>query len=379
MHDVVLIIGGFVSAFYAVLMLFLTIGVQRLKLHTSETSAPLTSFSVIVPFRNEAENLEALLNSFRTIAYPRNNFEILMVDDASTDASVEFIERFKQQNPEISLQLIYQKKASVSPKKEAIEKALTISKFEWIITTDADCRVPRNWLTEFHTLLQVTACDMVVAPVLFSTNHSLLEDFQQLDFLSLMAATQGGFGIGYPFLCNGANLCYRKRVFKEVKGFEGNSTIASGDDIFLMEKFLKHNPAGVKYLKSREAVVITQPQKSISDFIHQRIRWAAKATGYKNKRGQLVGLVVLSMNLFLFLSVFLWLFDRMPSGFFLLFWMLKLVVDFMLLAKVNKFFQLQYPITKYLIFGIIYPFYAVFIGLFSFRKGFMWKGRRYLR
>ena len=79
---------------------------------------------------------------------------------------------------------------------------------------------------------------MMVGPVSYNIlKHSFLENFQLLDFLSLQAATLGGFGIKKPFLCNGANLAYKKTVFTKLNGFQGNENIASGDDIFLFEKF----------------------------------------------------------------------------------------------------------------------------------------------
>ena len=118
------------------------------------------------------------------------------------------------------------------------------------------------------------------------SKRAFLKGFQQLDFFSLQAATIGGFGAKIPFLCNGANLCYEKAAFRRVKGFTGNHKIASGDDIFLLEKFDKE---GLKtaFLKGKAAIVSTLPQASVGELVDQRIRWAGKTSATQNKTGKL--------------------------------------------------------------------------------------------
>lgn len=377
MGDFIFFIGCFISFFYLILILLLAIGVKKLKVFVGFKVHQQNSFSIVIPFRNEAQNLNILLESFKNIKYPKEQFEIVLVNDTSTDTSVQIVENFRLSHPTIQLRLLHNDLKAVSPKKEAIEIAIKTAKFEWIITTDADCVVPKLWLETLNQFLVSSNVDMIVAPVIFTTDHTFLQDFQQLDFLSLMGATQGGFAIGYPFLCNGANLCYKKSVFMDVDGFEGTKNLASGDDIFLMEKFLNRNKSSVKYLKSSHTIVQTQPQKSIHDFINQRIRWASKSIAFKNNTGKVVGIIVLSMNFFLFLS-FLLLYERWISlSVFLLIWTLKLVIDYLLLLSISPFYQMRLSIQKYLIFSLIYPFYTVTIGFLSLRKKYQWKGRTF--
>lgn len=379
MNEVVFFVACVISVFYLILILLLTVGINKLKVFKGFNVNQQKSFSIIVPFRNEFDCLGALLESFKNLQYSSEKFEIILVNDASKDASVLLVENFILHHPTMQIRLLQNDLKAISPKKEAIDKALKIAQYDWIITTDADCIVPNLWLKTIDEFIDSTTCDMVVSPVIFTTNKSWLQEFQQIDFLSLMGATQGGFGIGFPFLCNGANLCYSKAVFNEVGGFEGNTTIASGDDIFLMEKFLKRNPSSVKYLKSIDAIVQTEPQKTIKEFINQRIRWASKTTAYENNSGKLVGIIVLSMNLWLFLS-FLFLFLKWISlAEILLFWILKIGIDYSLILALPQFYQTRISVKKYLIFSFIYPFYTVIVGFLSLKKGYVWKGRRFLR
>ena len=79
-------------------------------------------------------------------------------------------------------------------------------------------------------------------------------------------------------MSNGANSCFNKSVFLEQKGFSGNERIASGDDIFLLEKIISKYPKGVAFIKSQDAIVLTKSENTWRELINQKIRWAAKAT-----------------------------------------------------------------------------------------------------
>ena len=179
-------------------------------------------FSIVIPFRNEAENLPRLLKSIQKLSYPENQLEFLFVNDASSDDSATIIEK-SMKTSQFDYQILSAKRNTNSPKKDAIQTAIETAKYEWILTTDADCMLPKNWLNTFSDFIQENDSKMVVGPVSYETKSSILHHFQLLDFMSLQASTIGGFGIQKPFLCNGANLAYRKDVFREVDGFEGNT------------------------------------------------------------------------------------------------------------------------------------------------------------
>ena len=196
---------------------------------------------------------------------------------------------FQKNNPHLKIKLFQNKNPGGSPKKAAIETAIRAAAHDFILTTDADCNLPENWLQELSTRIDQTAATVVAGPVRIARTEvskrgfldNLLESFQELDFFSLQAETVGGFGVNIPFMCNGANFCYKKTAFWKVNGFEGNSDIASGDDIFLLGKFKK---AGFKtsFLKSAGAMVTTPPQPNLPALLSQRIRWAAKTPSYKS-------------------------------------------------------------------------------------------------
>ena len=307
----------FIFTFYAILIVTLTIGFNKVDEFNEISKNNSTSFSVVIPFRNEAQNLPRLLASISKINYSNKLVEFILVDDASSDNSVQTINNFLSTIPtEISkhknklnkhcldgtnIHIIKNNRASNSPKKDAITTAISIAKNNWILTTDADCILPENWLKSLDNFIQDKKPNMVVAPVNYKVENNFLAQFQLLDFMSMQGCTIGGFGIDFPFLCNGANFAYSREEFLNLNGFEGNNTIASGDDIFLFEKFMKKDKKNVHYIKSKEAIVTTFPVKSWSDLINQRTRWAAKTGNFSSLKVKLIGLLVLTDKLISYL------------------------------------------------------------------------------
>jgi len=372
-----------ITTIYSILIGRFIIGFDNVKVFNDEAINEKTKFSIIIPFRNEAENLPDLLKSLLKLDYPKHLFEILFVDDASEDYSVEIIQNIldskcsKENSTPTVIKIIKNIRVSNSPKKDAITTAINVAKYEWIITTDADCSVPIKWLKTFDSFIQMKNPKMIIAPVNYSISNSFFEQFQLLDFLSLQSATISGFGIKKPFLCNGANLVYRKDLFISLNGFDGNTKIASGDDIFLMEKALKMYPENVMYLKSKNVLVYTKPQVSFFALVHQRLRWAAKTSSYNNTFGKWVGLIVLSMNITIIAAFLLTIIGSLRIEFFILIFVLKFSIDFALIQKSSHFFNQKLNFKFYSISSFLYPIFSVYIAMASFFFGYKWKDRTF--
>ena len=366
-----------ISLTYSLLIFIFIIGFYRIKDFNPEKSNKDSCFSIIIPFRNEAENLSALLNSISKINYPKKKYEIILVNDDSNDDSVEIIKRFKNQKPKLDMSIIDNQQKSNSPKKDAIDLAVKKSKFDWIITTDADCILPENWLKILSEFIRAKNPKMVVMPVLYLDQNNFLTNFQILELLSLQGVTMGSFGINKPFLCNGANLCYEKSCFLEIDGFSGNEKIASGDDIFMLEKMVNKYPNHVKYLKSKEVIVKTKTENKFSDLIAQRVRWAKKTTAYHNSFGKFVGLSVLMMNFWIILLLLFVIFNYINWHTFAYVFSIKFIIDFLLLYPTSVFFQQQKILIRYVMISFLYPFFNVYVAILSFRKSYGWKGRKF--
>ena len=330
---------------------------------------PKTIFTIIVPFRNEAENLPLLLESFSNLNYPTDLFEVILVDDDSG-------ERFQIPNSKFQVSVIENIRVSNSPKKDAITSAMQIVKTDWSITTDADCIVNPDWLLTLDNYIQLHEVSMIAGAVTYKCKNSFLHHFQQLDLASLQGATIGSFGLRKGFMCNGANFAYTKTLFQELNGFDGNDKIASWDDVFLLQKAMARFPEKVSYLKSKNTIVNTKPLDDWKSLFYQRVRWASKTGSYQSRFGFSLGLVVFLGNLCLVFGFGLLLMGGIPLIDLLLLLMTKFVVDTILLYKTNRF--LTKTKMRFLLFSsLLYPFFSVSVALYSLFGKFEWKGRRF--
>lgn len=361
-----------------------------------ESKKSIVCFTLIIPYRNEAHNLPDLLNSIVLLEYPKDALEVILVNDDSQDRSQEIILDFIAKSNSNHVRSIPNERRTSSPKKDAITTAIKNSRFDWIVTTDADCSFQKKWLIVLSQHIQSYRPKMVVGPVRIGLTNttSFRNAFEQLDFLSLMGATLGGFGLRKPFLCNGANLAYQKEAFKEVAGFSENSHIASGDDHFLLEKFTRYFSKKVTYLKSKEAIVTTRPQKSWSSLISQRTRWAAKSTGYTYWFSKFVGIVVFLTNIavaIMLLYVLVIGLYASVTGKILLETsaisqqllvsgvLLKFVIDYWLISRSAHFMQRRQFLKWFPLVALCYPLLNTYIVVKAFTSGFTWKQRAYKR
>lgn len=376
-----MIIFIFISIAYLLLMITLIYGWQQIPEFSPEFSPAETGFSIIIPFRNESENLPILLDSLAKLQYPFEKFEILFVNDASEDDSVKICREFQQQHPQLSLKILENNRQSNSPKKDAITTAIEQANFEYILTTDADCIMPKLWLQTFNDFIQKNNYSLIAGPVsLFSPPREgkakPFRAFEVLDVLSLQAAGAGAFGIGQSFMCNGANLCYSKKAFLGVDGFSGNDKIASGDDVFLLQKF-QQKEYRTAFLKSRDAIVQTKPQENFYALISQRVRWAAKAPAYTSLFSKFAGAIVLLMNAGLLLGAILALMEIWNYYPVLIIFLLKFNFDFALLYLSAKFFKREQVLRSYFWSSMAYPFFSTYVALKSLVSGYEWKGRKF--
>ena len=369
-----------ILAIYFFLVSRLIYGFNKIKYFEPTDVIPKTAFTIVVPFRNEAKNLPKLLKSIANLNYPYRLIEIILVDDFSSDNSERVCIQWRIKNEQLDTTLLENLHLSNSPKKDAIGRAMPIAKHDWIITTDADCTVNKNWLLTLDNYIQnnpePSKPEMIVGAVVYKAKNNWFHHFQQLDLMSLQAVTIGSFGIGKPFMCNGANFAYTKKLFLQLDGFNGNEKMASGDDVFLLQKAIYATLEKVHYLKNSDVIVKTKPENNLYKLFMQRVRWASKSTGYKSSYAKFLAVVVLLMNLGLVVSFGLVVAAYLNWQFLLIVFIIKYVVDYILLFKSNTYLRkgkFLMPIAS----SIVYPFFSSFVGIYSLFGSFTWKGRRF--
>lgn len=347
---------------------------KQAPLQIPATFQPTTSFSILIPARNEEENINTCLRSIQQLNYPTHLFEVIVIDDFSDDATVATVKQFSNVKV-IELKAILNEKIN-SYKKKAIEVGVKQATGNYIVTTDADCTVPKNWLHNFAFIIQQQPTVFVAAPVAMKEESSAIKLFQSLDFLTLQGITAAAVGAGFHSMCNGANLCYSKAAFHQVDGFKNVDHIASGDDMLLMHKLYSRFPTQVQYCKAGDSIVHTNPVETVGEFFRQRIRWASKADQYDDKRIFWVLLLVYLLNVFfvvLFVAAFfnssLWMLFA-GSLFF------KIVFELIFLLPVATFFQKEKLLLWFPLAQPFHIFYTVIAGWLGKFGSYEWKGRK---
>ncbi|MFZ4105645.1 glycosyltransferase family 2 protein [Flavobacterium sp.] len=366
----------FILVIYVLFIVQLIYGFNKVKAFEKTELKPKTAFSIIVPFRNEAKNLPKLLRSISKLNYPKELFEIILVDDFSTDTSEKICIQWRMANGLIESTLLENLRLSNSPKKDAISRAVPILKHKWMVTTDADCVVSENWLLTLDNFIQQKNPEMVVGAVVYKTKNNWFHHFQQLDLMSLQGTTIGSFGNGNPFMCNGANFAYTKKFFIELGGFAGINSTASGDDVMFLQKAVASNLDKVHYLKSKEFIVKTKPENDLFQLFMQRVRWASKTTSYKNTYAKSLAVVVLLMNFSLIIGFGFLVLGKIEIWYWSSIFIIKYVVDYFLLYKSNAYLNKRKFLLP-LASSLIYPVFSSIVGIYSLFGSFTWKQRRF--
>jgi len=359
--------------FYALLMQYYRIAWKRLEIFHPREAAPLHFLSVIVPARNEGRHIDHLLDSLRAQEYPAGFFEVLIVDDFSTDDTAARVRRCAMPNVHL---LQPEGSAAGSSKKKAIATAVEKASGALLITTDADCSLPPRWLSAYNSFFHERKPSFIAAPVAFTHNGSWLQRFQALDFLALQGITAASVSAQFHTMCNGANLAYTREAFRDVNGFEGIDHVATGDDMLLMHKIWKQDPSRVHYMKSPEAIVSTDPMPTWSAFLSQRKRWASKTLVYEDYRIIAVLALVLAVNVIFPVLLLAAIWNLNCLLYAAAYALLKGGIEWYFVSSVAAFYGRRELLPGLILFQPLHLLYTVYTGISSQLGGYEWKGRK---
>ena len=373
MISIISIISLLLTLLYAFLLLFLRSGWLKLPDFKKSEITPKTQVSILIAARNEADKIHHTIDDILAQNYPKRLFELIIVDDHSTDDTGKIIDSYAFKG--VKLIILNESETLNSYKKKAISKAINLASGELIITTDADCRMGKNWLSTIVNYFEENDFNLISSPVIFFEEKSLFERLQTLEFLFLIGLGAAGIGNKMPSTCNGANLAYKKSVFFNLDGFKGIDDLASGDDELFLHKVAHAYPGSIGFCKSADAVVYTHAKPTLKEFIQQRKRWASKSVKYKDKK-------------IMFLAIAIWLFNvslvvNLIGGFFIPV-LLKLVFIQFTIKFIAEVFYLE-PVTSfakrnnllyYLSFlTFFHVAYLIYIGLAGNSGKYQWKDR----
>ncbi|MCE5346965.1 MAG: glycosyltransferase [Bacteroidales bacterium] len=321
-------------------------------------NGPGTFVSVVVACRNEKQNLPILLKSISMQDYPGELFEVIIVDDNSSDNTFEIASGFTGSSNVIA---IYNKGIG---KKQAVRTGVNASSGSLIITTDADCRMGKRWISTIASFHETLRSDMIICPVQIESRPGFFGRFQELEFLSLQGITAGSVLSGDGTMCNGANLAFTREAYLKHSG-NVHDEIASGDDVFLLHSLKKDNLSEISWLESPETVVTAASSPTIGSFLKQRRRWISKSKAYDDWFTIFLGIVtfvtiLVSISLLIAVIInpeFLWV--------FLTFLLLKSIPDFLILHNTSVRYGKTELMHWFLPAQIVYPFYVLIVAVYS--------------
>jgi biofilm PGA synthesis N-glycosyltransferase PgaC len=360
---------------YALLMLTLAITWRRAK--SWNVTQPIhenMGLSVLIPVRDEEDAILRCLASIANQDFPVSQFEVIVIDDHSSDRSFQFIQEFIAKTT-IAVHC-FRLPTMQQGKKLAIAAGVKKARFSRIVTTDADCVMNPSWLRTIASFWQHTQANLIVGPVTYHQCQNAFEKLQLADFTAMVSFGAATCLMGKSTICNGANLAFTAAVFREVSGYDGNTKIPSGDDVFLLHKLKHLQTPKIHFVNHPDALVYTIPCSDFKTFVAQRIRWATKGKHYRDSFTVITSVLILAVNFLLLISSGLAI--GYPQNFlglpFLLFG-IKLAVDFYFMFPFFRFLNVRKEMHYFLLLPFIYPVYLLLITIFTPFYTFSWKGR----
>ncbi|MDG1841626.1 MAG: glycosyltransferase [Crocinitomicaceae bacterium] len=319
----------------------------------------LGDLTVIIPFRDEESRIKSILNSYENSL--KTPAEIIFVNDHSSDNSVDEIKKHLGKLPFQIIQL----NKNESGKKTAIQKGVLHSKKSFILTQDADIEFSSNY---FSNLEKINQDNLIILPVIFQSKKIINTDVILANALNYSAT-----GFSRPVLASGANLIFKKEHYINYAEIDSHKHLASGDDIFLLNAFLKNNLT-VFLCADKKVAVKTSSEKTLKNILRQRARWISKTKHVNDLYAIILAIIQMLISstypiLIIYGVMELKLLDL------ILFILIKALIDqvslglyFIRLRLIKEFLFLPF-------YSVIYPFYSLLILINSMLLKQEWKGR----
>lgn len=313
--------------------------------------------SVIIACRNEEKNLPLLLKDLQEQDYSDDNYEVVIVDDNSSDKTFETASQFKLIK---KLKVLHNKG---SGKKQAIRTGVSSSSGNLIITTDADCRMGSRWLSTIVSFYSKGEPEMIISPVTLEIGSGFMSRFQELEFLSLQGVTAGTALSGDPVMCNGANLAFTRKAYNCHAG-NLHDELVSGDDVFLLLGIKRESGNRILWLESEEAIVTTHSSATAGAFLRQRARWLSKAGSYNDIKATLLAIVTFVTILLQLFLLFAGIFKPVLLLVFLAAFLIKSIPDYLILKNRAVWYKKKSLMWFFIPGLILYPFYVISVLVF---------------
>jgi biofilm PGA synthesis N-glycosyltransferase PgaC len=334
-----------------------------------ELPIPTIPVSVIISARNEARNLTENLPYILQQNYP--NYEVVVINDCSTDGSDMILLEIKQEFPHLKIVTITEHHRYKTGKKFALTLGIKAAANEHLLFTDADCKpATANWITRMAAGF-TGPTQIVLGYSPYTRTGNFLNPFIRFETLKtainyLSAALNGNAYMGI-----GRNLAYTKTLFFGVKGFASHMHVLSGDD----DLFVNQNatPDNTTIEIHPDTFVYTDAKTTLGGWFRQKKRHMGVGKLYKNNHRRALSFDAVSGFMFYVLFILCLVFKFEPLlalGTVVFRWIIQILIYRKTFKKLNAAPQLWYlPFLDF----VYYIYINVFGMIGTFVKTTQWK------
>jgi cellulose synthase/poly-beta-1,6-N-acetylglucosamine synthase-like glycosyltransferase len=361
-----LVVYTFAILYFTIIFSFF-IGIVFLE---NKKTKNINNISIIIAARNEEKHLPSLLESLISQNFPKENYEIIVIDDRSEDKTAEIVNEYKHKNSNITLLQIKNESKNLIGKKGAVDKGIRAAKNDILAFTDADCVPTQNWLLQISNHFTEDT-DIVAGYSFINYKNRFFQFLKNLERSSIFAIVAGSFGWNWGITITAGNMAYRKELFYKVGGFGDIGTVRSGDDDLMIQKMGKFAHR-MKFMFHPDSVINTGRDSTTSSQMNQETRRGSKWRYYPTS------VKIMTLFIFVYYLIFIgcflgFLFGKLSTILLIIIIILKIIPEFLLitlfLSRIKRLrLMWVFPIAE-----LIYIPYFIFFGLKGTFGKFKWK------
>lgn len=366
---------------YLGLMVMVIVGLVRSQRRPRSAATP--SVSVVIPAHNEEARLGATLASLAEQRYD-GPLEFVIVDDRSTDATEAIIRAAAERDPRFRLVRVFGPDRRLSPKVNAVDVGIRASTGEILLTSDADCRYPPDWVAGMVSHFEPDVAMVVgyVESTLAGRARGWLERFESIDWLSLMLTSKALTHFGWKFASSANNQGYRREAFEAIGGFGASGRAPSGDEDLLTQRMGRLPHQRVVFASAPETRVLTRPAGSLMALLRQRRRWVSRYHHVMHYHPAFLAAIAILgfQSVALALGLLLLPFAPALAPWVLGLWAAEIAVELVGMnlgtRQVDRRDLWGVPI---LVWGLLHPFFIATVVIWSLLRPGDWRARSYRR
>ncbi len=340
-----------------------------LKCNRNKLQSPTNlTISVIIAARNEEANLHDCLESVTNQTYPISLYEIIIINDGSTDGTERICNEFIKLYPNIKKIEIIDDKI-IRGKANALAQGIEASTGDIILITDADCTVPRTWVE--HTAKRYDPEVGLIGGFTLQKATTPFEGMQSLDWTFILGMSAASANLGHPLGSIGNNLSFRRSAYDQVGGYR-KLKFSVTEDYVVVQAIVSSHKWNYIYPIDLNHLVESKSCADFQSLIRQKHRWGKGGLDMKP-----LGLAIMIIGFSMHLSPFVMLIcgGILQTASAL---MVKFIADYVFLYQILSRLERKEDLRWFYWFEIYFMLYVLFLPFLVFFGGKVkWKGREF--